>query len=128
MIDIKTERDAYKEGIINDVLWNRIEYNLADAVTKYSILPQIVELLQTGTVKYEVEQSVLRTLGPRSEENPRKMDKWLEKKKSTNVRTDVFGKLESQVWVARIELTVSTEAYLRLSFDLWFDLWFDLHV
>ena len=61
MIDIKAAREAYNEGTINDVIWIRRDYNLADAMTKYKIQPQLVEFLQTGKVKYEEEQSVLRT-------------------------------------------------------------------
>lgn len=74
MIDIKAAREAYNEGTINDVVWIRRDYNLADAMTKYKILPQLVEFLQTGKVRYEVEQSVLRTAGVTSENKLSKED------------------------------------------------------
>lgn len=39
MIDIETEREGYKEGTSNDVIWIRSEYNLVDEMTKSKILP-----------------------------------------------------------------------------------------
>ena len=34
MIDVKAAREAYNQGIIEDVMWIRRDYNLADAMTK----------------------------------------------------------------------------------------------
>lgn len=58
MVDIKAARDAYNEGIVNDIIWIRLEYNLSDAMTKHKILPQLFDLLQTGKIKSEIEKSV----------------------------------------------------------------------
>lgn len=41
----------------------RGEYSTADAMEKHTILPQLVKFVITGKSKYEVEQSVLQTLG-----------------------------------------------------------------
>lgn len=62
MIDVKAGREAYNEGIIDDVIWVRRKYNLADAMTKASILPEFVEALEKNKLYYEVEQSINRTI------------------------------------------------------------------
>ena len=62
MIDIKAARQAYNEGIISDIIWARRDYNLGDAMTKAKIMPLLMEVMKTGKIKYEIEQSVNRTI------------------------------------------------------------------
>ena len=62
MIDIKAAREAYNQGIIDDIIWIRRQFNLADAMTKPSILPELVQALETGKLHYEVEQSITRNM------------------------------------------------------------------
>lgn len=54
MIDIKAAREAYNEVIINDLIWIRMDYNLADTMKKSKVLPQLVAVMKTGKTKYEV--------------------------------------------------------------------------
>lgn len=35
MIDIKAAREAHNEDIIDDIIWKRRKYNVAEAMTKY---------------------------------------------------------------------------------------------
>lgn len=51
IIDINATKDACNEVIVNDTIWIRREYNLVDAMTKQTILPQLSEFLQTEKVK-----------------------------------------------------------------------------
>ena len=62
MIDVKAAREAYNQGVIEDVMWIRRDYNLADAMTKSNILPQLIKVMETGKIEYEIEQSVQRQL------------------------------------------------------------------
>lgn len=57
MTYIKANIEAYKEGTVNDVIWIRRDYNLADSMTKPKILPQLVQTMKTANTKYEIEQS-----------------------------------------------------------------------
>lgn len=41
----KDAREAYKGGIINDVIWVRHNLYLADEMTKAAIMPKLVETL-----------------------------------------------------------------------------------
>lgn len=50
MIDVKAAREAYNEGIIDDVIWILRKYNLADAMKKASIVPELVEELQNNWI------------------------------------------------------------------------------
>ena len=61
MIDIKAARQAYNEGIISDIIWIWGDYNLGDAMTKANVMPLLVEVMKTGKIKYEIEQSVNQT-------------------------------------------------------------------
>ena len=110
------------EGTINDVIWIRRDFNLADAMTKYKIQPQLVEFLQTGKVKYEVEQSVLRTDETTTENELPKDNQATRKEEKDECENWRFGKFESQVWVARIELT--TKNYSLIMIMIWFTIWF----
>ena len=56
MIDIKAAREAYNEGIIEDIVWIRRQFNLAHAMTKAQINQDLVKALNTRKIKYEVEQ------------------------------------------------------------------------
>lgn len=60
MMDVKAEREAYKEWIINKVIWIKRKYNLADTKTKASILPEFLEAWERNQLCYEIEQSVNR--------------------------------------------------------------------
>lgn len=62
MIDVMSERVANNDGIIDDVVWIRRTYNLADAMTKSGILPQLVDMIETVKLSYEVGQSVNMTI------------------------------------------------------------------
>lgn len=58
IIEEKAAGEAYKDGIIDDVIWIRRKYDLANFVTKATILPQLVEMMETRKRTYEIEQSV----------------------------------------------------------------------
>lgn len=62
MVDIKATSEAHNEGTINDVMRIIRDQNLEDSMTKTKILPQLVEKIKTGKIKYEIEQSVNHTL------------------------------------------------------------------
>lgn len=64
MIERKAAREPYNDVIIDDSIWIRRKFNLADAMTKPTILPELVELDDTGKLHYEVEQSMKRTTTP----------------------------------------------------------------
>lgn len=51
----KTARDACNEGIIDGIRWIRRTYNLTDAMKNASIHPQLVDMMETGKISYEVE-------------------------------------------------------------------------
>lgn len=38
MVYVRAAREAYKDGIIDNMIWIRIKYNLADELTKAAIL------------------------------------------------------------------------------------------
>lgn len=42
MIDVKAAREVYRDGVINDVVWIKRTYNLADSTGKATILRQLV--------------------------------------------------------------------------------------
>lgn len=42
MIDIKAIREAFNEVIVNGFMWIRREYIIAGAITKHTIIPQLV--------------------------------------------------------------------------------------
>lgn len=48
MIDIKATREAQNEAIVNDVIWIRREYNLADAITNHNTPPELLQFQQIG--------------------------------------------------------------------------------
>lgn len=54
MIDVKARRDACNEEIVHEIIWIRKTYNMADAMTKKSILQQLVEMMETGKLSFEV--------------------------------------------------------------------------
>lgn len=62
MIDVKDSREACNDGIVENVIWIRRNYNLADAMTKTSIVPQSIKVMKTGKIEYEIDQSVKRQL------------------------------------------------------------------
>lgn len=47
-IDVKVILEAYNQGIVEDDICFVINYNLANAMTKTSILPKFVEAMETG--------------------------------------------------------------------------------
>lgn len=47
---------------IFDFVSIRREENLVDAMSKVDILPQLVDIMETGKIKYKVEQLVKRSL------------------------------------------------------------------
>lgn len=55
LVDIKATREAYKEGIVNCIIWIRLKYSLSDTTTKDKIIPKLVEFLQTSKVKSKIE-------------------------------------------------------------------------
>lgn len=62
MIDVKDEREAYNEGIIDDVMCIRMKFNLADEMTKTAIVPGFVEAYSKKTLHYDVGKSVSRII------------------------------------------------------------------
>lgn len=57
MIDVKASREAYNDGIVEDSIWIRRSYNLTNVMTKTSILAQLLDVIETGNIEYEIEQS-----------------------------------------------------------------------
>lgn len=49
IIDVKASRKEYNEGIVKDVILIWKNYNGADATTKDSLLPKLVEM-KTGKI------------------------------------------------------------------------------
>lgn len=62
MVDVKAAREAHNEGIIDDMIWIRRKYNLADAMTESAILPEFITAIEKNQSHYEVEQSVKRSI------------------------------------------------------------------
>lgn len=56
MMDIKAAREAYNEGKLNDEIWMRREYSIAYLMTNHTILLQLIAIVQTGQVKYDIVQ------------------------------------------------------------------------
>lgn len=54
MIDVNSAREAHNDGIIDDIVWIRREFNMAVEMTKATILPQLVEMREEGKLKYEL--------------------------------------------------------------------------
>lgn len=55
MIGIKARHGANSEGNINDVIWIRRDYNLANGMKKSKVLPQRIDVMKTGKLEYEAE-------------------------------------------------------------------------
>lgn len=49
MIHVKAVREAYNDVTVEDDIWIRRNYNLADVVTKTSLLPLFNKVMKTGT-------------------------------------------------------------------------------
>lgn len=62
IIDVKAAREAYDDGIIDDVICIRRNFNLADLMTKTARTPEFVEALHQNQLHYEIEQSVNRKI------------------------------------------------------------------
>lgn len=60
MLDVKYANEAYNDVIIDGIIWIRRKLNMADAVTKSTILPECFESLDKSQLHYEIEQSVKR--------------------------------------------------------------------
>lgn len=45
MMHINAETEAYIDGIINDIIWIRRNFNLADAMTKPTITPELGQVV-----------------------------------------------------------------------------------
>lgn len=54
MIDVKAEREAYNDGIINDILWIRTQHRV-DAMTKDDFLPEFITAIEMNQLHYHVE-------------------------------------------------------------------------
>lgn len=55
LMDVKAAREMYNNGLIDDVIWRRREYNLADAKTKDAILLELITAIEKNQLNYEVE-------------------------------------------------------------------------
>lgn len=62
MVDVSSAREAYHEWIIDDIISSRRTYNLVDANTKASMVPQLDEMMETGKTSHKLEQSLNRTV------------------------------------------------------------------
>lgn len=58
MVYVRAAREAYKDGIIDNMIWIRIKYNLADELTKAAFLPEFINSTEKNQLRNEVEQSV----------------------------------------------------------------------
>lgn len=64
----KIGKKAYNEGIIDDIIWLRRKFNIADTMTKLVILSEFFEALYQTNLHSEKEESVNRTiLTPKNE-------------------------------------------------------------
>lgn len=63
MIYVRAAREAYNEGIVDDIIWIRLTYNLSNSMTKSIILLQLFEMMETGNIYCEVEPSINKTIG-----------------------------------------------------------------
>lgn len=54
LIDFRASREGHNDGIVEDVMWIRRNYKLADGTTRTSILPQFIKVMETGKIKYEI--------------------------------------------------------------------------
>lgn len=55
MIYIKEAREAHNDGIFDDIISIRREYNVSDRMTKSTILPEFFNKIIHGIIHYEVE-------------------------------------------------------------------------
>lgn len=54
MIDMKGAIEAYNGGNIFDIIWIIIEHTLADAMTKPTEKPKLIQPLKLGELHYEI--------------------------------------------------------------------------
>lgn len=75
MINIKAAREAYNEGIVENIIWIRRNYNLsdalADAMTKSGISTEFLDAIRKVKIHFEVERSITTTkvIGNKEKEN-----------------------------------------------------------
>lgn len=62
-------RETYDDRIIDYVLWIRSEFNLSDTIAKETILPQLVEIMETRKLKHDVTPSVKRAMTKTTDAN-----------------------------------------------------------
>lgn len=68
MVDVKAAIQVYNDGIIDNIIWIRIQYNLSDAMKKAAILLELITAIEKNQLHYEVEQSVKRSINSSSDE------------------------------------------------------------
>lgn len=55
MINIKAVRKLYNDAISNTITWIGREYNLADPMTKPTIIAKLIDVLKVGKLYNEIE-------------------------------------------------------------------------
>lgn len=66
IIDVKAAREAYNDGIIDDIIWIRRKYNPGGAMAKAAILSESIAAVK-NQLHFEVEQSVKRPINSSSD-------------------------------------------------------------
>lgn len=60
MTYVKAEREAYKDGMTDDIIRIRRNYNLSDIMTKATVLREFITAVEKNQLHYQVEQWVKR--------------------------------------------------------------------
>lgn len=61
MIDVRATREAYDTEVIDNLVWIRRVFNLADPLTKLDNRDMMKMFMESGQIEYEVEKYVVRT-------------------------------------------------------------------
>lgn len=60
MIDIKAFIQAYNDEIINDIIWMRRNFNLADVRTEIATKHELIQALDRESLHYEIQNSIIK--------------------------------------------------------------------
>lgn len=53
---MKDVKEAYKDGVIDDIIWIRRKYIQADAMKNTAIISEFMAAIEKNQLQYEVEQ------------------------------------------------------------------------
>lgn len=102
MTDVKADREEKIEGNIDDMLWIRTAYNLANAINNGRILPQLFGVTEIGKLSYEIEQSINRKISwaDKFEKTDKKLP-FSQEDKRPNVRNDKYENTRNIIYEHR---------------------------